>query len=230
MLASGTCAAEADRDSSTARRSDFLTFSAPAGERPATTETIIDGLKAAILPNGRLITPAGVEANVEAPKPFGLALSPDGKMLATLNSGAGPFSLSLITQLDSPIPEVKRVDVNASFMGVTFSPDSKLVYLAGGENGNIWVGDTATGSIIGSVNLNGSHTPARPAPGCGSESAKPVQGCLPGNMVLSRDGRYLYVVTRRLSGPRDRCLKIQQGSMRRASESQQLRRDQPPQS
>ena len=37
MLASGTCAAEADRDSSTARRSDFLTFSAPAGERPATT-------------------------------------------------------------------------------------------------------------------------------------------------------------------------------------------------
>jgi len=110
MLASGTCATEADRDSSTTRRSDFLTFSAPAGERPATTETIIDGLKAAILPNGRLITPAGVEANVEAPKPFGLALSPDGKMLATLNSGAGPFSLSLITQLDSPIPEVSLPD------------------------------------------------------------------------------------------------------------------------
>jgi hypothetical protein len=147
MLASGTCTAEADRDSSTARRSDFLTFSAPAGERPATTETIIDGLKAAILPNGRLITPAGTEVNVEAPKPFGLALSPDGKMLATLNSGAGPFSLSLITQLDSPTPNVKRINVNASFMGVTFSPDSKLVYLSGGENGNIWVGDTATGRI-----------------------------------------------------------------------------------
>ena len=147
MLASGTCAAATDSDLSTARRSDFLTFSAPAGERPATTETIIDGLKAAILPNGRLITPAGTEVNVEAPKPFGLALSPDGKMLATLNSGAGPFSLTLITQLDSPTPNVKRINVNASFMGVTFSPDSKLVYLSGGENGNIWVGDTATGRI-----------------------------------------------------------------------------------
>src|ERR1051326_1048792 len=49
MLASGTWAAEADRDASAARRSDFLTFSAPAGERPATTETSIDGLQAAIL-------------------------------------------------------------------------------------------------------------------------------------------------------------------------------------
>jgi DNA-binding beta-propeller fold protein YncE len=194
MLTSETWAAEADRDSSAARRSDFLTFSAPAGERPATTETIIDGLKAAILPNGRLITPAGVEANVEAPKPFGLALSPDGKMLATLNSGAGPFSLSLITQLESSIPQVKRIDVNASFMGVTFSPDSTLVYLSGGENGNIWVGDTATGSIIGSVNLNGSTHPLDRPLDVVANPQNRFKGAFPGNMVLSRDGRYLYVV------------------------------------
>src|SRR5262249_28350581 len=80
MLASGTWAAETDHDSSAAHSSDFLTFSAPAGERPATTKTTINGLNGAILPNGRLLTPAGVEVNVQAPKPFGLALSPDGKM------------------------------------------------------------------------------------------------------------------------------------------------------
>ena len=57
-------------------------------------------MSAAILPNGRLVTPAGVEVNVQAPKPFGLALSPDGRMLATLNSGAAPFSLTLISQLE----------------------------------------------------------------------------------------------------------------------------------
>lgn len=66
--------------------SDFLRFSAPAGDRQATTNTIVDGVSAAMLPNGRLVTPAGKEVNVQAPKPFGLALSPDGSMLATLNS------------------------------------------------------------------------------------------------------------------------------------------------
>ena len=194
MLTSETWAAEADRDSSAARRSDFLTFSAPAGERPAMTETSIDGLKAAILPNGRLITPAGTEVNVEAPKPFGLALSPDGKLLATLNSGAGPFSLTLITQLDSPTPTVKRIDVNASFMGVTFSSDSKLVYLSGGENGNIWIGDTATGSMIGSVNLNGSTHPLDRPLDVVKDPQGRFKGAFPGNMVLSSTGRYLYVV------------------------------------
>src|SRR5215471_10285878 len=72
-------AARADSDGNF---SDFLRFSAPAGDRPATTDTVIDGVHAAILPNGRLVTPAGTEVNVQAPKPFGLALSPDGTMLA----------------------------------------------------------------------------------------------------------------------------------------------------
>ena len=144
--------------------------------------------------NGRLITPAGTEVNVQAPKPFGLALSPDGTMLATLNSGAGPFSLTLITQLDSPTPQVKLINVNASFMGVTFSSDSKLVYLSGGENGNIWIADTATGSIIGSVNLNGPAHPLDRPLDVVKDPQRRFKGAFPGNMVLSHDGRYLYVV------------------------------------
>jgi len=177
-----------------ARGSDFLNFSAPAGDRPATTDTVIDGVKAAVLPNGRLVTPAGIEVNVLAPKPFGMALSPDGRMLATLNSGAGPFSLTLITQLNSSIPTVKRVDVNASFMGVTFSPDSRRVYLSGGENGNIWIGDTAAGKIIGSVNLNGgTHPLDRPLDVLATPQLR-FKGAFPGNMVIDTHGRFLYVV------------------------------------
>src|SRR5262245_50092939 len=194
ILAAGTWAEQADHDSAAAHSSDFLTFSAPAGMQPATTKTTINGLDGAILPNGRLLTPAGVEVNVNAPKPFGLALSPDGKMLATLNSGAAPFSLTLITQLYSPTPTVKRIDVNASFMGVTFSPDSQRVYLSGGENGNIWVGDTATGSIIGSVNLNGPAHPLDRPLDVVKDPQKRFKGAFPGNMVLSSMGRYLYVV------------------------------------
>ena len=175
------------------RFSDFLRFSAPAGDRPATTDTVVDGVRAAVLPNGRLVTPAGTEVNVQAPKPFGLALSPDGDVLATLNSGAGPFSLSLITQIHGHAPAVKRVDVNASFLGVTFSPDSKRVYLSGGENGNIWIADVVAGQIIGSVNLNGPvHPLDRPLDVLATPQLH-VKGAFPGNIVLSRDGRYLYV-------------------------------------
>src|SRR5262245_42934132 len=89
-----TWAISADRNSSLERGSDFLRFSAPAGTLPAQSHVEIDGLDAAVLPNGRLVTPVGREVSVDAPKPFGLALSPNGAMLATLNSGAAPFSLT----------------------------------------------------------------------------------------------------------------------------------------
>ena len=184
----------AERGGSDARFSDFLSFSAPAGNRPATTDTVVDGVRAAILPNGRLVTPTGTEVNVQAPKPFGLALSPDGKMLATLNSGAAPFSLTLIGQLNSGTPTVKRVDVNASFMGVTFSPDSKRVYLSGGENGNIWIADAVAGQVIGSVNLNGPTHPLDRPLNVVTTPQLAFKGAFPGNMVLSDDGRFLYVV------------------------------------
>jgi DNA-binding beta-propeller fold protein YncE len=148
MLVVGVWVFAAAHGENDGRSSDFLQFSAPAGNRPATTNTTVDGVSAAILPNGRLVTPAGVEVNVQAPKPFGLALSPDGQMLAALNSGAGPFSLTLISQLNSAAPTVRRLNVDATFMGVTFSPDSKRVYLSGGENGNLWVADAVAGRIV----------------------------------------------------------------------------------
>jgi DNA-binding beta-propeller fold protein YncE len=182
------------RDEHEGRLSDFLHFSAPAGTRPATTDTVIDGVRAAVLPNGRLVTPAGTEVNVQAPKPFGMALSPDGRILATLNSGAGPFSLTLVTQLTTATPTVKRIDVNASFMGVTFSSDSKRVYLSGGENGNIWIGDTVAGQIIGSVNLNGAIHPLDRPLDVLTTPQQGFKGAFPGNMVLTSNGRFLYVV------------------------------------
>src|SRR5262245_16768441 len=113
IFAAGVWVVAAQRGGHEGRLSGFLNFSAPAGNRPATTNTTIDGVKVAVLPNGRLLTPAGVEVNVQAPKPFGMALSRNGQVLATLNSGAGPFSLTLITQLSSTIPAVKRINVSA---------------------------------------------------------------------------------------------------------------------
>ena len=184
----------ARRGEAEGRFSDFVRFSAPAGDLPATTDTTIRGVRAAVLPNGRLVTPAGTEVNVLAPKPFGLALSPDGETLATLNSGAGPFSLTLITQINDHTPAVKRLDVNASFLGVTFSADSKRIYLSGGENGNIWIGDVVAGQIVGSVNLNGPMHPLDRPLDVVATPQRHFKGAFPGNMVLTSDGRYLYVV------------------------------------
>src|SRR5262245_54218903 len=111
LVTAGNWTATAQRGEQDGGLSGFLNFSAPAGNRPATTDTVIDGVRAAVLPNGRLVTPAGTEVNVQAPKPFGMALSPDGDMLATLNSGSRPFSLTLIKAINGGAPTVKRIDV-----------------------------------------------------------------------------------------------------------------------
>lgn len=187
---------KAERDASGRRApaSNSIYFKAPAGEQPTAREIFIDGYKAAILPNGRLVTPVGVEVGVDAPKPFGMALSPDGSVLATINSGASRFSVTLISALNSAAPQIKRVGLNATFMGLAFSPDGKRFYAAGGENGNIWVGDTAQGLIIGSVNLNGAEHPLDRPLSVENNPKQRFKGSFPGNLVVSADGRYLYVV------------------------------------
>src|SRR6266403_3398813 len=185
---------EKSEQKSTSALSHTVRFKAPAGTLPATRHVQIDGFDAAVLPNGRLVTPAGVEANVGAPKPFGLALSPDGKTLATINSGAGPFSITLITGLTTKAPKTQLIVVNATFLGVTFSSDSSKFFASGGENGNIWVGSVATAKIVGSVNLNGAiHSLNGPLDPTNDPPGR-FKGAVPGNLVLSKDGRYLFVV------------------------------------
>lgn len=169
-------------------------YKAPAGELPTTRQYTVDGYQGAVLPNGRFITPLGTEVAVGAPKPYGMALSPDGNTLATINSGTNPFSVTLIRNVRSTTPEVSRVDLNATFLGITFSPDGSRFYVAGGENGNIWVGDTAQAKIIGSVNLNGPDHPLGTPLDVVAGPAVPFKGTFPGQMTLTSDGRYLYVV------------------------------------
>ncbi len=174
--------------------SKSIYFRAPAGTLPTTRSINIDGYDAAVLPNGRLVTPVGAEVPLNAPKPYGMALSPDGTVLATINSGSSRFSISLIRNFQSATPSVTRVDLNATFMGIAFSADGSRFFASGGENGNIWVGETGGNRIIGSVNLN---SPLHPLPApltVTSDPAGRFQGTFPGNMVLAPDGRYLYVV------------------------------------
>src|SRR6202162_4401689 len=66
-------------------------YSAPAGSRPAVRRPGAPS----ILPGGRIIAPLGRQY-LTGPGPFGLAVSPDGKTIVSVNSGPERFSISIL--------------------------------------------------------------------------------------------------------------------------------------
>jgi YVTN family beta-propeller protein len=159
---------------------------APAGVRPVK----IDLAGETVLPNGRLINPLGRQVKV-APHPYGLALSPDGKTLVTANSGTHPFSVSIITELDSGEPRVAQIppgfkpadaDPDSVFMGVAVGPDNRTLYLSEGNNGRIGIFDLTTHQRLYSVSIDGAF------------QGKTYANSLTASSQLSPDGRRLYVL------------------------------------
>ena len=109
-----------------------------------------------VIPNGRLIRPAGRTFET-APHPFGLALSPDGNIAVTANSGTSPLSISIIRNLKQENPEIQQVPpgpytdkgvLGSVFMGLAISPDNTTVYVSGGQENKIYVLDLKTGGKI----------------------------------------------------------------------------------
>jgi YVTN family beta-propeller protein len=161
-------------------------MSAPAGQLP----TSADPGGRLVIPNGRILTPAGNNIRV-APHPYGLIVSPDGRTIVTANSGTSPISLSIIDSLSSGSPRVRQVPPGAGgdegvlascFMGLAFSPDSRWLYVAGGQENAVFVFDPVSGRKEYHISC------ARPDAG----PAHP-DGYI-GDMVLSRDGTMLYAV------------------------------------
>jgi len=178
-------------NASSASDSQSIRYKAPAGTLPATLHIPVGNYDGAVLPNGRFVTPVGTEIGVGAPKPFGLAISADGNTLATVNSGIVPFSVTLVTGIHSSSPQTTLIPLNAAFLGIIFSPDGSRFYVGGGENGNIWVGDTASAKIVGTVNLN---TTSHPTGGMNvvNGPATRFKGTFPGRLAITSDGHYLY--------------------------------------
>src|SRR5215470_12207930 len=175
-------------------RSKALSFKAPAGNMPASRTISVGGITGAVLPNGRFISPVGAELSTVAPKPYGMALSPDGNTLATVNSGIGPFSITLFKNIRSANPTVALIPVSSTFMGIVFSKHGSLFYAGGGDNGIVWVGSVADAKIIGAVNLNGPAHPITTPWTVTSDPSPRFKGAFPGNLALSSDGKLLYAV------------------------------------
>jgi DNA-binding beta-propeller fold protein YncE len=118
---------------------------------------MIDTAGKSVLPSGRYVTPAGKTITITH-DPFGMALSPDGRKVVTLHDGV--FTIIDIASLQATrVPGYDKKPAspftNGSFLGVAFSPDSKTVYLSGGDNGAVIIYDISKLERIDSVSLNG---------------------------------------------------------------------------
>ena len=170
------------------RDSGAIELAAPAGDLP----THIDPSGETILPNGRLITPRGVQVTVE-PHPYGMALSPDGNLLVTANIGTWPFSLSIISALASNAPRVQQippgyppknseVEPSSVYMGLAIAGDNRTVYVSEGDTGNIDVYDLQSGRRSQVIAFDGKFF------------GKTYQHSFTGALALSPDGSLLYAL------------------------------------
>jgi DNA-binding beta-propeller fold protein YncE len=117
----------------------------------------IDTAGTSILPSGRYLTPAGKTIRITH-DPFGMALSPDGATTVTLHNGVFTI-IDNATLASTRVPSYDKKIASplsrGSFLGVAFSPDSKTVYLSGGDNGAVISYDITTLTRLDSISLNG---------------------------------------------------------------------------
>lgn len=117
----------------------------------------IDATGTSVLPSGRWVRPAGNTIRITH-DPFGLTISPDGKKAVTLHNGV--FSIiDLATKNVIRVPSYDGKIVsplsNGSFLGVAIGPDSKTLYLSGGDNGAVIVYDMEKMQSIDSISIDG---------------------------------------------------------------------------
>ena len=120
--------------------------------------TQIDVKGKTVLPSGRLLSPAGETIRITH-DPFGMSVSPDGSKTVTLHNGVFTI-INNRTLTPTRVPSydsiIKSPLSHGSFLGVAFSPDSRTVYLSGGDNGAVIVYDVEKLERIDSISLNGT--------------------------------------------------------------------------
>ena len=135
----------------------------PAGDRPAHRAATGES----ILPGGRIITPLG-EQFFTGPGPFGIAVNPSGKIVATADGGPNRYALTILDakgvrhlaahrKRDNDDKGADKDDDDADwqsvFMGLAFEDESKL-YASEGETGKVRLIDVATGKRLARFDLN----------------------------------------------------------------------------
>ena len=137
-----------------------------------------------VTPTNQVVTPAGVQVSFNG-RPLAIAVRPDQKTAAILNTGSGQSNLSTspIVIVDLATGTVKQQfspgTSNASYDGVRYSPDGTQLYFSQ-DNGRVIVANVAAD---GALSLHAIiQLPA---------SSGAVNN---GGLALSGDGKTLYVV------------------------------------
>ena len=104
----------------------IFAVSQPSGRETVGRQT--DGT--VLLPNGWKIAPVGEQVPLDT-LPMSSAISPNGRFVLVLNGGYKPPSISVIDAASKK--ELSRVKVADGWLGLTFSPDGKFVYVGGGS-------------------------------------------------------------------------------------------------
>lgn len=130
-------------------------YTAPAGVRPPQVRVGAES----VLPGGRVVTPLG-RSYATGPGAFGLAVSPNGKTLATANIGPDHFSLTVlkrdkifwfVRQVTPPAPDEQ--DWRSLSPGAAFESDGAL-FVSEGESGRVRLIDAETGEKRRVFNVN----------------------------------------------------------------------------
>ena len=147
-----------------------------------------------ITPQGWTVTPAGTQTQL-GDRPFGIAISPDGKYLAVTNDGASKQSVMIVDRArGTVISEIDYVAPQGVYVGIAYSPDgSKLYASAGGTT--FGPNNTFNGVRVYNVNpANGKLTETAPLliPMPVGTGGKAINLFTAG-LAVSADGKTLYV-------------------------------------
>jgi YVTN family beta-propeller protein len=133
-----------------------------------------------VTPNGWHVTPAGEQLTL-GERPYGMALSPDGRHALVSNDGVARQSVMLVDTASNKVTaQVLYLPPQAVFLGVAWSADSRRAYVSGGGNDIIRVYDVTGDSLTekAPLRLSTAGTPTR---------------SFAAGIALSADGRTLWV-------------------------------------
>lgn len=134
-----------------------------------------DPMGVTILPEGRLLTPAGMPTPI-ARNPYGLAMSPNGSELFVASEGKGQWIANW--RIQAAVTEQSAPGGNTG--ALAYSADGKELYWGTGEKGGIRIVDVANRKVIREISLNGES------------AGKDFDDSYVNDLAISDNGKYLY--------------------------------------
>ncbi len=130
------------------------------------------------LPNGRLLTPTGMQTSVLA-YPFAVAVTPDGRRVLAASNGSGDQALQLLDASNGRL--LASLPVKKSWLGLALSPGGKTAFLSGANSNSVLLFTVSNGAIAEA----GSIPVTTPSDG--------KRDPMPAGIAVSADGATLWV-------------------------------------